>query len=175
MEIIDIQDSSQNYECPMCFNFVKNLKKTCLKNINGHNICYNCDQNLKEKYGLKKSGCIYCGDRSEKQRNVIEISVNINNVNQIIVSTDNEPILFNSFIRSIIIAIIWVGLCLLFNIVFCFSRFLYHIITSQDHNHKIEISPLNTIFGAIISGNICCTFFGIYTIISKNNSVGIYE
>ena len=61
----------------------------------------------------------------------------------------------------------------IYNIVFCFSRFLYHIITSQDHNHKIEISPLHTFYGSLISGNICCTIFGIYTIISKNNSVGI--
>ena len=58
-------------ECPMCGNDVteKNMTKSCPKNIPDHHVCEICASELKSNgFG---DGCVYCGHRVEKEKNVV--------------------------------------------------------------------------------------------------------
>ena len=175
---IEVEDSLQNYECPLCYNIVKNLEHSCQKKILGHNICFECDQRLKKNYGLKNDGCIYCGDRSNR-KNIIEIALTINqrpDIRQINIDTNDEENHFKGFKRGIRDMFLFVILCIIFNMIYCFSRFLHHKITNKDHQHGINFSLENILFGMIMM--TCFSFipfcFCVLFINSRNNSVGIY-
>ena len=51
-DVVIINVKPMSVECPLCGNDIteKNMKKTCLKNIEGHNVCSNCYNGLSETY-----------------------------------------------------------------------------------------------------------------------------
>ena len=62
-------DEKKVVECPLCGGDIskKNMKNSCSKRIEGHDVCNSCYNGLSQSYYEDGAGCIYCGDKKTKK------------------------------------------------------------------------------------------------------------
>ena len=149
-----IIDVINGVECPMCGNRIseKNMVKTCSKNPD-HCVCSCCMVDLKTNgYG---DGCVYCGYRSEKEKNIIiarapDTRLHRNNV--VIVQTPADRIFVCNcriddlcliFCSILLLVIIIVSIYCLGVIMFSVGQQIEHKLDGEDHTHKTEWSLEN--------------------------------
>ena len=156
----------------MCGSYVteKNIEKTCSKNQD-HCVCSCCMSNLKSNgYG---DGCVYCGYRSEKEKNIViarapDTHPSQNNV--VIIQQPNRIIVCNYRIDdlclllcSVLLLIVIIGSLYTFGVImFSVGQMIDHKITGEDHTHKTEWSLTNCVMGYlgwIIVAYIICQIY----------------
>ena len=172
--IIDVKNG---VECPMCGNYVteKDMVKTCSKNPD-HCVCSSCVVELKKNgYG---DGCVYCGYRSEKEKNIIiarapDIRPRRNNV--VVLQTPADRIFVCNcriddlcliFCSILLLVIIIVSIYCLGVIMFSVGQLIDHKIRGENHTHETEWSLKNSVMGYLGWVIVVYIVFQIYLLIA---------
>jgi hypothetical protein len=149
---------TKGVECPMCGNDVteKNMAKSCSKNIPDHHVCKDCAAQLKSNgFG---NGCVYCGHRESKEKNIViararDIHPHHNNV--LIIQEPHRMIICNCrpddlccVIMFVILSVMIIAsLYVLGVIIYSIGQSLDHMIRGEDHTHETEWSLKNCVMG----------------------------
>ena len=159
-DVVIINVKPNSVECPLCGGDIteKNMKKTCLKNIEGHNVCSNCYNGLSETYYEGGIGCIYCGDIKTKkntEENIAVIGVRPQHNTHIVVIDRGINNWCNNFSENC---------CFVFCIVFCLitivgalfmlgcitysvGNTILHKINGENHTHETKFTIQNCVTG----------------------------
>ena len=145
-------------ECPMCGNDVteKNMAKSCSKNIPDHHVCMDCAAQLKSNgFG---DGCVYCGHRENKEKNIViararDIHPRPNNV--LIIQEPHRMIICKCRLDDIcllgcsvlLVIIIIASIYTIGVIMFSVGQLIGHKINGEDHTHETEWSLKNCVMG----------------------------
>ena len=154
-DIIVINVKPKLIECPLCGGDIteKNMKKSCLKNIEGHDICNSCYVGLEQSYYENGVGCIYCGDKKTKrdtEENVAIINVPVQPTNTHIVVIDRRRnynwcgqlmetacyVFCLAICLVAVIATIFILGCVMHSI----GNAILHAINGENHIHKTELT-----------------------------------
>lgn len=159
-DVVIINVKPMSVECPLCGNDIteKNMKKTCLKNIEGHNVCSNCYNGLSETYYEGGIGCIYCGDIKTKkntEENIAVIGVRPQHNTHIVVIDRGINNWFNNysenccFVFCIVfcLVIIAVTLFMLGCITYSVGNIILHKINGEHHTHETKFTIRNCVTG----------------------------
>ena len=161
-DIVVINVKPTLIECPLCGCDIteKNMKKSCLKNIEGHDVCNSCYVGLEKTYYENGIGCIYCGDKKTKrdtQENVAIINVPAQPTNTHIVVIDRgRNYNWCSQLMEISCFVICAALCLITIIASLFilgcvmytvGNAILHGVNGEDHLHKSEFTIQKCVMG----------------------------
>lgn len=146
-------DTDDKIECPLCGENVssKNIVKSCSKDVEGHNVCRACHNNLRRDYFKGKSGCIYCGDRPSPNQdtNTINISITVRPEPQnvsVFVGNNNVSDCAkwcSDTMSGLIIVLLMIGIYILCCCVFHGLRWAWNDIIADDSDEDFDSSNIS--------------------------------
>lgn len=161
-DIVVISVKPKLIECPLCGGDIteKNMKKSCLKNIAGHDVCNSCYVGLEQSYYENGVGCIYCGDKKTKrdtEENVAIINVPVQQTNTHIVVIERGRnynwcnqlmeiscfVFCTGFVLVAVIATVFILGCIIYTV----GNAILHAVNGDDHLHETEFTIQKCVFG----------------------------
>ena len=132
------------------------MAKSCSKNIPDHHVCKDCATQLKSNgFG---DGCVYCGHRENKEKNIViararDIHPRPNNV--LIIQEPHRMIICNCRLDDLCCIIMFALLSVMIIasvyalgvIIYSIGQSVDHMITAEDHTHEVEWSLKNCVMG----------------------------
>ena len=160
-DVVIINVKPNSVECPLCGDDIteKNMKNTCSKNIEGHNVCNNCYNGLSQTYYEGGIGCIYCGDVKTKkntEENIAVISTRPqhNNTHIVVIERSRNNLCNNfsenfCFVFCIVFCLVTIvgSLFMLGCIMYSVGDTILHAINDENHTHKTEFTIRNCVIG----------------------------